>query len=94
MQRQGRIRLLLNILPPLAALGAHAADGLAQSYPARPLRMIVAIGAGGGTDVTARIVSQKLSEQIGVPVVVENRPGAGTIIGTRWWRKPRRMATR
>ncbi len=82
MQRQGRIRLLLNILPPLAALGAHAADGLAQSYPARPLRMIVAIGAGGGTDVTARIVSQKLSEQIGVPVVVENRPGAGTIIGT------------
>ena len=44
--------------------------------------MIVAIGAGGGTDITARIVSQKVSEQMGVPVVVENRPGAGTIIGT------------
>lgn len=54
----------------------------AQSYPNRAIRMVVAIGAGGGTDTTARIVSQKLSEQLGVPVVVENRPGAGTIIGT------------
>ena len=44
--------------------------------------MIVALGPGGGTDVTGRIVSQKLSEQMGVPVVVENRPGAGTVIGT------------
>ncbi len=44
--------------------------------------MIVALGPGGGTDVTGRIVSQKLSEQMGVPVVVENRPGAGTLIGT------------
>jgi tripartite-type tricarboxylate transporter receptor subunit TctC len=64
---------------------AHAAASVAQpaaGYPNRPIRMIVAIGAGGGTDVTARIVSQKLSEQMGVPVVVENRPGAGTLIGT------------
>ena len=54
----------------------------AQTYPNRPLRMMVAVGAGGGTDVTARLVSQKLAEQLGVPVVVENRPGAGTVIGT------------
>lgn len=54
----------------------------AQTYPNRALRMMVAVGAGGGTDVTARIVSQKLAEQLGVPVVVENRPGAGTVIGT------------
>ena len=54
----------------------------AQTYPNRPLRMMVAVGAGGGTDVTARLVSQKLAEQQGVPVVVENRPGAGTVIGT------------
>ena len=53
-----------------------------QGYPSRPIRMIVALGAGGGTDVTGRIVAQKLSEQMGVPVVVENRPGAGTVIGT------------
>jgi tripartite-type tricarboxylate transporter receptor subunit TctC len=59
-----------------------AACGAAQTYPNRPIRMIVALGAGGGTDVTGRIVAQKLSEQMGVPVVVENRPGAGTVIGT------------
>jgi tripartite-type tricarboxylate transporter receptor subunit TctC len=66
-----------------ASSGAQskATDAL-QAYPNRAIRMIVAIGAGGGTDVTGRIVSQKLSEQMGVPVVVENRPGAGTVIGT------------
>lgn len=64
----------------LAMLPFGAADG--QSYPNRAIRMMVAIGAGGGTDTVARIVSQKLSEQLGVPVVVENRPGGGTVIGT------------
>ncbi len=59
-----------------------AAQAAAQAFPNRPIRMIIAIAAGGGTDVTARVVSQKLSEQIGVTVVVENRPGAGTVIGT------------
>ncbi len=60
----------------------YAMCAAAQSYPNRAIRMIVALGPGGGTDVTGRIVSQKLSEQMGVPVVVENRPGAGTLIGT------------
>ena len=60
----------------------NAAAQSVQGYPSRAIRMIVALGPGGGTDVTGRIVSQKLSEQMGVPVVVENRPGAGTIIGT------------
>lgn len=60
----------------------HGATAVAQGYPNRPIRMVVALGPGGGTDVTGRIVSQKLSEQMAVPVVVENRPGAGTIIGT------------
>jgi tripartite-type tricarboxylate transporter receptor subunit TctC len=63
-----------------AAQGTLSNSG--STYPSRPIRMMVAIGAGGGTDVTARIVSQKLSEQMSVPVVVENRPGAGTVIGT------------
>jgi tripartite-type tricarboxylate transporter receptor subunit TctC len=62
--------------------GMHATHAAAQTYPNRPIRMIVALGPGGGTDVTGRIVSQRLSEQMGVPVVVENRPGAGTVIGT------------
>ena len=64
-----------------AALCAAAQGAAAQSYPNRAIRMVVALGPGGGTDVTGRIVSQKLAEQMGVPVVVENRPGAGTVIG-------------
>src|SRR6187402_3969004 len=66
----------------MACACVHAMPTAAQSYPNRAIRMVVALGPGGGTDVTGRIVSQKLSEQMGVPVVVENRPGAGTLIGT------------
>ncbi len=66
----------------LLAAGCITGSAVAQNYPSRAIRMIVALGPGGGTDVTGRIVSQKLSEQMGVPVVVENRPGAGTVIGT------------
>lgn len=66
----------------IGAAAQPAATASGQTYPNRAIRMIVALGPGGGTDVTGRIVSQKLSEQMGVPVVVENRPGAGTLIGT------------
>jgi tripartite-type tricarboxylate transporter receptor subunit TctC len=54
----------------------------AQSYPTKNIRMIVPISVGGSTDVMARLISQKLTEQLGVNVLVENKPGAGTIIGT------------
>ncbi len=54
------------------ALGAHA-----QSYPNRPIKMIVPYATGGGTDTVTRLVMKKLSEQLGQPIVVENRPGAG-----------------
>ena len=59
-----------------------AGDCAAQAYPARPIRMIVPLAAGGGTDTIGRIVSQKLAEQMGATIVVENRPGAGSVIGT------------
>jgi tripartite-type tricarboxylate transporter receptor subunit TctC len=64
----------------LAALpSSHAA---AQSYPAKPIRMIVPFAAGGPNDVIGRVVAQKVSEQIGQQVIVENRAGAGGAIGT------------
>ena len=53
---------------------------VAQEWPQRPIRVIVGFGAGGGTDIVARILSQPLSEVLGQPVVIENRPGAGGTI--------------
>ena len=53
----------------------------AQSYPQRPIRMVIGLPAGGSTDVMGRIVAARLSEKLGQQVVVDNRPGASGIIG-------------
>lgn len=53
----------------------------AQTYPNRPIRLISPFPAGGGNDVLARVIAAKLADRLGVPVVVENRPGAGAVIG-------------
>jgi tripartite-type tricarboxylate transporter receptor subunit TctC len=68
----------------LAALALSAlspAPATAQDWPTRTIKIIVGFGAGGGTDLAARIVAQPLQEILGQPVVVENRPSAGGIIG-------------
>lgn len=73
------VKRALGILLAAAALcGAAQAQ---QNYPVRPVRLIVPSSPGGGTDITARIIAPKLGEYLGQQVVVENRPGAGTMIG-------------
>ncbi|NBR28346.1 MAG: tripartite tricarboxylate transporter substrate binding protein [Betaproteobacteria bacterium] len=69
--------LVAGLVCALAALPAFA-----QSFPARPLRLVVPYAAGGSTDVLARIVGQKLTENLGQAVVIDNRTGAGTLIAT------------
>ena len=65
----------LLLLPCLA----QAAD----SYPTRPVRIVVPTGAGGVTDVVARVLAQKMGERLGQQVIVDNRPGAGGVLGTQ-----------
>ncbi|MGZ8198009.1 MAG: Bug family tripartite tricarboxylate transporter substrate binding protein, partial [Burkholderiales bacterium] len=63
----------------VAALGPAMAE--AQTYPARPVRLIIPFSAGGAADVPGRILSNRLSEALGQQVVIDNRPGAGSTIG-------------
>src|SRR5882672_12730524 len=72
------------LVPAVLALWAGAAKAEeASGYPSRPIHMIVPFPAGGPSDIVARVIGQKMSEDWGQPVVIENRPGANTIIGAQ-----------
>ena len=74
------IRMLRNLALPLA-LFATSNDAQAQSWPARPLRVVVSQAAGGTPDILCRMIMERLSRAIGQQIVVENRPGGGNVIG-------------
>jgi len=75
-------RQFLHLAAGSAALPALPRIARAQAYPSRPVRLIVPIGAGGATDIFARLIGQWLSERLEQPFIIENRPGAGGNIGT------------
>jgi tripartite-type tricarboxylate transporter receptor subunit TctC len=75
-------RQFLHLAAGVAALPALSRVARAQAYPSRPVRIVVPVAAGGATDVTGRLIGQWLSEHLGQQFVIENRPGAGSNVGT------------
>lgn len=80
MQRQAFIRTALRTAIGVAAL-ALAASGFAQTYPAKPVRVVIPFPPGGTLDAVGRMLGQKLADQLGQPFVIENKPGASGVIG-------------
>ena len=75
-------RKFLRVVAGTAILSSISQIARAQVYPTRPIHLVVPFTPGGTTDIVARLVGQWLSERLGQPIVVENRPGAGTNVGT------------
>jgi tripartite-type tricarboxylate transporter receptor subunit TctC len=75
-------RQFLRLAAGAAALPAVSHIAWAQAYPTRPVRIIVGVAAGGASDILARLMGQWLSERLGQPFIIDNRPGAGNNIGT------------
>jgi len=75
-------RKFLHLAANVAAIPAVLRYSRAQAYPSRPVQIVIGFPAGNTTDIVARLIGQRLSERLGQPIVIENRPGAGTNIGT------------
>src|SRR6476620_1666928 len=75
-------RAFLHLAAGAIALPAVSRFARAQTYPTRPLRLLIGFPAGGGNDIVARLMGQWLSQRLGQPFIIENRPGAGSNIGT------------
>jgi tripartite-type tricarboxylate transporter receptor subunit TctC len=79
------IRFSRRLLTSLAGTASAQDDA---SYPSKPIRIVVGFAAGGGNDLVARIVGPKLSEIVGQPIIVENRPGAAGQLAVTYVQKP------
>lgn len=79
-----RYLALLAAIALIVAAPAYPQEGPAQSYPGRPIRVVVGYGAGGGNDIVIRLLAGKMAEGLGQPVLVENKPGAQSIIGAQY----------
>jgi tripartite-type tricarboxylate transporter receptor subunit TctC len=81
--RRNRKMPLLFALAALVLLSAAWTTRASAGYPDRIIRIVVPFPPGGGTDVVARTLAQEMAQNLGVPIMIENKPGAGTIIGTQ-----------
>ncbi|APW43304.1 Bug family tripartite tricarboxylate transporter substrate binding protein [Rhodoferax saidenbachensis] len=76
-----RLKFTAILAGAILGLGTFAvAPAMAQAFPSKPIRIVVPFGAGGVADLTARTVAQKMSESLGQPVVIDNKPGAGGVV--------------
>lgn len=83
--RPPRVRLrTLALIAVLAAAGLAASPAAAQNWPEKTVRIVVPFGTGGGSDIFARLLAQRFSETLGQQFIVDNRPGAGSTIGTEY----------
>src|ERR1700686_4705831 len=76
-QAGAAIGSLVGAVMVLSSVAAHG-----QSYPAKPVRLLLGYGAGGAADIVARVIAPRVGEKLGQQVIVDNRPGAGSIIAT------------